>query len=501
MTKDTVIKQVYSIKVEKVVVPPERLRKEFNQKKLRSLAESLKLHGQLQPGICRKTTNGQIILIAGERRLRACELAETNFLFVLENFSESQQLEIKLIELEENTCRVDLTWIEEVAALEELHQLKQQQFSTEHEGSLKTHSIRDTAEILGSSVGKIAEDLKLAVFSRVHDDVKRAKTKTEAKKIVKRLETTFAQQEKLKEIFAEEGESGESVSSEDPVERRLKYYNQFIHLGKMEEVLPSLEDLYDIVIFDPPWRVAIDTVRKISGDHDEFDDSKLSSEDFEKELLGWLKLLYSKMNLNSHLYMFFGIVNYPSVYKVVEQAGFTTNGLPLIWHKQGAHVTRNPQVWPGRCYEPIVFARKGSKAIVEVGRPDVLTTPAPTPAMKRNHPTAKHPDILIQLLKRSAFPGDKVLDPMAGSGMTGVACEVHAGLKLSFTLVEEKSVFKDLSLINVTRGYSEIVKEVEKPGSFVEIDPSSDEWTRYWTDHPEEQEAMTQFIITKGEGK
>jgi hypothetical protein len=124
--------------------------------------------------------------------------------------------------------------------------------------------------------------------------------------------------------------------------------------------------------------------------------------------------------------------------------------------------------------------------------------------MQRSHPNAKHPDVYLELLERSTYPGDKVLDPMAGSGMCAVACEVYRKAKyLDWHLIEEKRSFRELALENVIKGYYKIVNRepievrpelvFELPPlteDFKELEPGSADWSRFWKEHPEQQEEM-----------
>jgi hypothetical protein len=170
--------------------------------------------------------------------------------------------------------------------------------------------------------------------------------------------------------------------------------------------------------------------------------------------------------------------------------------MPLIWYKQGAHRTRNPNIWPGRSYEPIAYARKGNKKLIRKGAPDVIITPAPWHTLKKSQPSAKHPDIYLELLKRSAFPGNNILDPMSGSGMVAVAAEtMRLTHQLKWTMIEEKENFVNLSLFNLVTGYSQLIAKSSSPSERIEDDfhyllPASEEWVMYWKAHPEEQEEM-----------
>ena len=508
-------REVYELPVEEIHIPSDRIRKKFDMKKIRNLAMSFQKIGQKQPAVCRRDGE-KIVLIAGERRWRACELIGQPLQFIIDEIDPDAEYEIKKIELEENLCRENLTWLEEVEALRQLHELEQEKFGTAKVGVRGGHGIKDTAEEVQESVGKVTEDLKLAIFAEHSEEVRNAKSKSEAKKIIKRLEEKVDRFDKFEKASAKESEESEGEGDEGGAseENQMVYFGKKILQGKMEDLLPSYEDEYfDVVCFDPPWRVGLDTVRKKGGGTDDFQDDKLESGDFESELETWLSAIYQKMASDSHLYLFFGIVNHTSVYKILEKCGFTTNNIPIIWHKQGNHVTRNPDVWPGRSYEPIAFARKGSKALVRKGASDVILTPAPTPSMKKNHPSAKHPMIYLELLQRSCSPGDKVLDPMCGSGMMGVAAEaLEPSLKLDWTMFEKEGDFRRLSIVNVVEGFGSITSrkepdpEAEPPQEFTEkmeektsrgfevLEPGTAEWKFYWQNHPEEQDAMLQHL-------
>lgn len=491
--------EVHQAPVEKIIVPDDRIRKEFKLEKIRNLSMSYQKYGQLQPGVCRHNGDGTIILVAGERRLRACELSGLPYRYTL--LEETDSVKLREIELEENLQRESLTWQEEVDAKEELHRLKQGQLGKPIPGRSGGHTIHDTAEYLGESYGKTAGDLELAVYSQHFEEVRDTTKKTDALKAVKRIKADMERREKLgKAIVNEKKNTPKEARGDAPpsVDEQMLYFAKRVIEGKMEEVLPKVEKPADLVIFDPPWGTDQDKVRMKGGGTVDYEDDLVTT---IKNLPGWLSLLYEKMSVDSHLYLFFGIVNHEFIYTELERAGFTTNRIPLIWYKQGAHVTRNPTIWPGRSYEPIAYARKGGKPIIKTGAPDVIITPAPSPALKQSHPSAKHPDVLIELIKRSASPGDYVLDPMCGSGMTGVACEVHrGGLQLDFLCIEEKAEFRRLAVINITQGYSKLVSRPVDvgvsfdlppiPKDFKELEVGSDMWVRFWNEYPDKQTEM-----------
>ena len=86
-------------------------RKTFDEASLSELADSIALHGVIQPLLVRPISDGGYQLIAGERRWRASRLAGlTEVPVVIREMSDSEAMELALIE---NLQREDLNPIEE----------------------------------------------------------------------------------------------------------------------------------------------------------------------------------------------------------------------------------------------------------------------------------------------------------------------------------------------------------------------------------------------------
>ncbi|MCW4027940.1 MAG: ParB N-terminal domain-containing protein [Candidatus Bathyarchaeota archaeon] len=538
--------KIYRCKHTDVVVL-NRQRKKMNEDQFEELCGSIEKHGQLQPGVCRLDEDDSPVLIIGERRLKACEKLGIKFSYTLKEDIEDEAT-LQELELTENLYRENLSWQDRVEAILCLHELWQETRGTTRSGTSGGHGIRDTAAELHTSVGNTQEDIELALFAREIPEVAEAPNKTVAKNIVRRIKSDVHREAALDEALEKANESRESLregvtkigtkgvspaeiraaatSAGTPIdegieegsdlqvafkqEARILDYDRRSLEGKLEDLASSLQqESFDVVIFDPPWGVEHDKVSIKSGKAKNFDDSK---EKFDKNIQPWLEIIFKLMKPDSHLYLFFGIVNHQKVYDALEAVGFTTNRMPILWKKRGAHHTRNPKVWPGRCYEAIAYARKGSKDLVTFGVPDIIETPAPTQRMKDSHPNAKHPDIYRNLLLRSCNPGELVLDPMSGSGMFGVACEsLRTELALDWYQIEEDEDFRTLGIYNLTRGYGEITgygelelitakpyEAPEIPEDFKEIKVGSEDWKRYWKAHPEKQGEMLEWRKKKG---
>lgn len=101
------------VEIDKVLPNPYQPRKIFDYDKLVELSQSIASHGLLSPIIVRKSIVGYE-LIAGERRLRACQLLKWREVpALIVNFNDQQVMELALIE---NIQRENLSVIEEANA-------------------------------------------------------------------------------------------------------------------------------------------------------------------------------------------------------------------------------------------------------------------------------------------------------------------------------------------------------------------------------------------------
>jgi len=107
------------VPLEKIVPNPLQPRKKFKVDKLQELSDSIKEYGLIEPlMVSPATAQGSYVLIAGERRLRAAELAGLNMIPVtIRETDDQQKLELALVE---NIQRQDLNPLEEARAIKKL---------------------------------------------------------------------------------------------------------------------------------------------------------------------------------------------------------------------------------------------------------------------------------------------------------------------------------------------------------------------------------------------
>lgn len=110
--------RVQQLTVGQVKPNPDQPRKHFDEQALGELAESIKNYGIVQPLVVTKTDD-TYLLIAGERRWRAAQIAGLKHVpAIVRSSKELEQLEIALVE---NVQRVDLSPLEQALSIERLH--------------------------------------------------------------------------------------------------------------------------------------------------------------------------------------------------------------------------------------------------------------------------------------------------------------------------------------------------------------------------------------------
>ncbi len=118
---------VNMVSVSSIIPNPRQPRSEFSEEELSELAESIKEHGIIQPLIVNQNMDGDYILIAGERRLRAAQLAGLTEVPVINREADDRELlELALIE---NIQREDLSPLETAEAYRYL----EENFNMTHE--------------------------------------------------------------------------------------------------------------------------------------------------------------------------------------------------------------------------------------------------------------------------------------------------------------------------------------------------------------------------------
>ncbi len=145
---------VVKIKLDDIKANPYQPRQFFDDEQLKSLATSIKRKGVFQPILVQKLSDGTYQLVAGERRMRASQLAGLEEIpAIITDFSPEEQLEVAILE---NVQRENLNPIEEAEGYKRLLD----EFD---------HTQDQLSEIIGKSRSHISNVMRLL---HLPDDVK-----------------------------------------------------------------------------------------------------------------------------------------------------------------------------------------------------------------------------------------------------------------------------------------------------------------------------------------
>lgn len=119
IVEESTVKSPYQmLPLHKVEPNPNQPRRDFDPEELQSLADSIALHGVVQPLTVREMENGYYQIIAGERRWRAARIAELREIpAVIIQADDKKVMELALIE---NLQRQDLNPVEEALGYQTL---------------------------------------------------------------------------------------------------------------------------------------------------------------------------------------------------------------------------------------------------------------------------------------------------------------------------------------------------------------------------------------------
>jgi len=367
---------------------------------LKKLGDSIVRFGQLQPiGVTRNHE-----LVWGGRRLAACMFAGVKVKAVYND--EADPLLLREMELEENIQRKDFTPAEQALAVQEIHKLKQSIYGVATPGIKNSGwSLDKTAESLGVTRGNVIESLHIAEMVAMFPDLKTAKTKSEIKSTVKAMEKVTA--------------ALAGIKKHQEISKGQKDY--YIVHQEAETFLASQPNgKYEVFLTDPPYGINIhETMMGIGGKTGgenasgiKFDDSK---EQMDLSIASLAKELYRITTHDAQGYIFTAPEFFYETRSIFLRAGWEAYIKPMIWIKNTSGQANQPSMYPGSCYETILFLRKSDARLVVEGRPDWIQC-QPIIGDAKLHPNEKPVALLTELLDRISLPGMNMIDPFMGSG-------------------------------------------------------------------------------------
>jgi len=227
------------------------------------------------------------------------------------------------------------------------------------------------------------------------------------------------------------------------------FSEQVIHGDCLVELPKIADKSIDMIYVDPPYNIGKDT-------WDAF-----NNYDFEVFTIEWLKQCMRVIKDKAHLFINFDSDKVAWLETLIAREFGHYPASRLIWHYRNAGGKSGGKVKFSKTYEPILHYNFGDKELNFPGvwddkRFDVWTIAIPQSnfAEGHDHPTQKPLELLERLVLFGSKEGDMVLDPMAGSGTTGVVCQMH---NRQFCLIErEEEYLKQI--------YERLSKEPKKNG-------------------------------------
>ena len=219
-----------SVRINDIEPNRDQPRRDFDEQSLSELADSIALHGLLQPIAVRPNSDGNYTIIAGERRWRASRMAGLDKVPVL--IKEVDEKELKDLALIENLQREDLNPIEEAKGyklLIEEYGLTQEQ----------------VAEEMGKSRPAIANTLRLlALPEDLLKLVEEGTLSAGHARAILGAPTQAMQRQAAKQVIAHglsvrQTESLVKALQKQPAEKKAANDEIALYLGELEKSLSS----------------------------------------------------------------------------------------------------------------------------------------------------------------------------------------------------------------------------------------------------------------------
>jgi DNA modification methylase len=442
----------------------DRFREEFGD--IDTLAASIKKEGIISPlAVSCTAEEGKYVLLAGGRRHKACTQAGVVDIPVRIYPASISELEMRSIELMENVCRKDLSWVEASNLKKEIHELQVAIHGSKTSTSpgAEGWSKRDTANLLGKSVGGVIDDINLAKALEVFPQLKDAKTKGDATKLFKKL------QEQM--VVSEIAKRAASKTANTPIEAiHHNLISSYIVRDFFEGVSKLPDRSIDVIEIDPPYSIGLGTSTiKRSDDSlqtNTKDYNEVPVDQYVPFLNSLFKECYRTMSENSWIICWFAQEPwFEIVYQAMARVGFKGSRIPAIWQKEAfSGQTNHPECYLANCYEPFFYARKGSPTISKQGRSNIYKY-KPVNSQSKIHPTERPIELIQDVLQTFAWEGCRVMVPFLGSGNTLLAASNLGLSAFGFDLSEE---YKNAYTVRVVEGrpqqyksYREVIADVQ----------------------------------------
>lgn len=361
---------------------------------LTELTDSIREKGVLEPII----VDRKLRLLAGERRLKASELAGMSTIPVLvrENDTELDALEVELLE---NVMRSDFTW-QERARLEKRIYDKRVAMDPKW-------SQRRQAKMTNSSHGAGNIRLQLAEALEMLPELARHDNMVDAWKEYKKLEESVIVSDMV-------------LKTPTEIKMASQWAADHYRVGDAFELMQlANNDMAHFAEVDPPY--GVDLLRRKGRNQDTAGLDRYNEIPDEQYLMFMERTaaeVFRILKKDSFAVFWYGMTWHGGVLATLRKVGFNVPDIPSIWTKGPVGQTASPDTTFGSCFEPFFLARKGQPKLAVPGRSNVFEGFRPVSPQKKIHPTEKPIELLDEIIQTICFPGSVIFCPFLGSGVT-----------------------------------------------------------------------------------
>jgi ParB/RepB/Spo0J family partition protein len=360
------------------ILREERQRKVISPEHISALAASIHSVGLIHPIVVTR----DLILIAGEcRTLATRQLGWTHI--PVQYADEMPKSALRLIELEENLRRSDITWQEQVLATEEYHLLRKEENPDWRQ--------EDTAKALGVTQALVSTHLSVA---KEIDSPQVNGADTLRTAIVRAQEIVRKRDDSLIHTY-----------------KPLIHTHSPILTTSFLSWAPTATERFNFIHCDFPYGLSSHT----SPDQNRV--IKVAYDDSPANFLACLDTLTQHLDNfcapDAHLLFWFFANHYTLVQTALKNlSGFTFEEYPLIWYKSdNKGIAPDSNRRPRRVYEMAFFGWRGEARINQV-RSNVFAAPTE----RESHPHEKSEAALTHFFSMFVDSHTRLLDPTCGSG-------------------------------------------------------------------------------------
>jgi len=322
-------------------------KRKLNEDKVKELAESLNLLGQLEPITITKDN----VLIAGWHRLEAAKLLGWDE--IKAELFDGNEIECELAEIDENLMRNDLTILEQGEHLARRQELIGRNVGRYAKSNGSTVlPLKTTAEIAKDiGLSETSAQRRMQAARNIVPEVKEAIRNTEIANSTTQL-LQLARLSPAEQIEVARNIT-DGVSSIADAVRQVKKAQVIANLENVEaQEAKKIEGVYDVIVIDPPWPMK-KIERDVAPNQVEFDYPTMS----EEELFN----LEIPCADNCHVWLWTTQKYLPLALDLLE-AWDLKYVCTFVWHKPGGF---QPFGLPQYNCEFALYARRGSPEFID----------------------------------------------------------------------------------------------------------------------------------------